>query len=35
LRQTYSSLDNYLRDHAGVSDETIAQLRQNWLIEVL
>lgn len=32
LRQTYGSLDNYLHNQAGVSDETIAQLRQNWLI---
>jgi protein-tyrosine phosphatase len=34
LRQMYGSLENYLRDQAGVSDETIAQLRQNWLTEV-
>jgi protein tyrosine/serine phosphatase len=34
LRQTYGSLESYLRDQAGVSDETIAQLRQNWLTEV-
>lgn len=34
VRQTYGSLDNYLRNQAGVSDETIAQLRQNWLISV-
>jgi protein-tyrosine phosphatase len=34
LRQTYGSLDNYLRHQAGVSDETIAQLRQNWLVDV-
>ena len=35
LRQTYGSLESYLRDQAGVSDETIAQLRQNWLVEGL
>lgn len=34
LQQKYGSLDNYLRNQAGVSDETIAQLRQNWLTEV-
>ena len=34
LRQNYSSLENYLRDHAGVPDETIAQLRQNWLVKM-
>lgn len=34
LRQTYGSLDNYLRHQAGVSDETITQLRQNWLVDV-
>lgn len=33
LRQTYGSLDNYLRNQAGVSDETIAQLRKNWLVD--
>ncbi|MBK8902799.1 MAG: tyrosine-protein phosphatase [Anaerolineaceae bacterium] len=33
LRQNYGSLDNYLRHQAGVSDETVAQLRQNWLVE--
>jgi protein-tyrosine phosphatase len=33
VRQTYGSLESYLRNQAGVSDETIAQLRQNWLIE--
>jgi protein-tyrosine phosphatase len=33
LRQTYGSLENYLRDQAGVSDETIAQLQQSWLID--
>ncbi len=34
LRQTYGSLESYLRDYAGVSDETVAQLRQNWLMDV-
>ncbi|MEZ4594795.1 MAG: tyrosine-protein phosphatase [Chloroflexota bacterium] len=34
LRQTYGSLQNYLRDHAAVTDDTIAQLRQNWLVEL-
>ena len=34
LRQTYGSLENYLRDYAAVPDETIAQLRQNWLVEL-
>ncbi len=34
IQQCYGSLENYLRDQAGVSDETIAQLRQNWLVEV-
>jgi protein-tyrosine phosphatase len=32
LRQTYGSVDSYLRNQAGVSDETITQLRQNWLV---
>jgi protein-tyrosine phosphatase len=32
LRQTYGSLENYLCDQADVSEETIAQLRQIWLI---
>ncbi len=34
LRQTYGSLDNYLRHQAGVSEETITQLRQNLLISM-
>lgn len=34
LRQTYGSVAGYLRHQAGVSDETIAQLRQNWLVDV-
>lgn len=34
LRQNYGSLDNYLRHQAGVSDETVARLRQNWLVGV-
>ncbi|GJM42118.1 MAG: protein-tyrosine-phosphatase [Ardenticatenaceae bacterium] len=33
LRQKYGSLDSYLRDAAGISDETIAQLRDFWLVE--
>lgn len=34
LRENYGSLDEYLRHQAGVADETIAQLRQNWLVEM-
>lgn len=34
LRQKYGSLDDYLRHQAGVSDETMAQLRQNWLVKM-
>ena len=34
LRENYGSLEAYLRNQAGVSDETIAQLRQNWLVEM-
>ncbi|MFZ1400292.1 MAG: tyrosine-protein phosphatase [Candidatus Promineifilaceae bacterium] len=34
LRQTYGSLENYLRNHAGLPDETIAHLRQYWLVKV-
>ena len=32
IQQKYGSLDSYLRDAAGVSDKTIAELRANWLI---
>lgn len=34
LRQNYGSLESYLRHQAGVSDETLAQLQQNWLVDV-
>lgn len=33
LHQDYGSVDAYLRNHAGVTDKTIAQLRQNWLVD--
>ena len=32
LRDKYGSLEEYLRGQAGVSDETIAQLRADWLV---
>ena len=35
LRQKYGSIENYLRNEAAVSDETIAQLRQNWLVDAI
>ena len=34
LSQKYGSLENYLQNHAGVSNETITQLRQNWLVNL-
>ena len=34
VRQKYGSLDSYLRNQAGVSEETIAQLQANWLMPV-
>ncbi|WP_420631055.1 tyrosine-protein phosphatase [Candidatus Leptofilum sp.] len=34
MRQKYGSLEGYLRNQAGVSDETIARLRQTWLVDV-
>lgn len=33
LRQTYGSLDDYLRDQANVSEETFTHLRENWLVD--
>ena len=33
LRQRYGSVESYLRNQAGVPDETLAQLRQDWLVE--
>jgi protein-tyrosine phosphatase len=35
LRQNYGSVENYLHEQAGVSDEIINQLRQNWLVDVV
>ena len=34
LCQNYGSLEEYLRNQAAVSDETIAQLRHNWLVKL-
>ncbi|WP_420645213.1 tyrosine-protein phosphatase [Candidatus Leptofilum sp.] len=34
LRQKYGSVDAYLRNCAGVSDETVARLHQNWLVDI-
>ena len=34
LQEKYGSIDTYLREQAGVSDATLAQLRRSWLVDV-
>ncbi|VAW34450.1 hypothetical protein MNBD_CHLOROFLEXI01-5133 [hydrothermal vent metagenome] len=34
LRQNYGSLESYLRDAAGITDETVSQLKAHWLMQV-